>query len=213
MPDKTDLISAYIESHTTPEDQVLARLYRETHLKAINPRMLSGAVQGKLLEFISRMIKPACILEIGTFTGYSAICLARGLAPGGKLITIEKNDELNHFPLRYFKEAGLTDRIELINGDALKIIPSLPYTFDLVYIDGEKTEYVQYFQLLIDRINQGGFLLADNVLWSGKVVEEPDKSDMETRSIIEFNNYIKEDRRVENCILPLRDGISIIRKL
>jgi len=213
MPDKTDLISAYIESHTTPEDQLLARLYRETHLKAINPRMLSGAVQGKLLEFISRMIEPACILEIGTFTGYSAICLARGLAPGGRLITIEKNDELNHFPLKYFREAGFTDRIELINGDALKIIPSLPYTFDLVYIDGEKTEYVQYFQLLIERINRGGFILADNVLWSGKVVEKPDKSDMETRSIIEFNNLIKKDRRVENCILPLRDGISIIRKL
>jgi caffeoyl-CoA O-methyltransferase len=213
MPDKAELIAAYIENHSSPEEPLLARINRETHLKVLNPRMLSGPLQGKLLEFISRMIKPTYILEIGTFTGYSAICLAKGLSPEGKLMTIEKNDELIHFPLRYFKEAGYSDRIELLTGDALEIIPTLRFTFDLVYIDGEKSEYTRYFNLLIDKVRSGGYILADNVLWSGKVLEKPASSDLETSSIIEFNHFISNDPRVENIILPLRDGISLIRKL
>jgi caffeoyl-CoA O-methyltransferase len=213
MPYLSDLIANYIEMHSTAEDPLLARIDRETHLNVLNPRMLSGPVQGKLLEFISRMIKPDCILEIGTYTGYSAICLAKGLAQGGRLYTIEINDELVHYPLNYFKEAGFDDRIELLNGDALKIIPTLPHIFDLVYIDGDKLEYIQYYQLVIDKMKSGGFLIVDNVLWSGKVVEQTERSDPETLSIIAFNQLISDDSRVENIILPLRDGISIIRKL
>jgi caffeoyl-CoA O-methyltransferase len=213
MPEKIDSIAYYIEAHSTAEDPLLARINRETHLKVLNPRMISGPVQGKLLEFISRMIKPASILEIGTYTGYSAICLAKGLVPGGKLYTIEKNDELTLYPLNYFREAGFDDRIEVITGDAMEIIPSLPYTFDLVFIDGNKTEYIQYYQLVINKLKTSGFLIVDNVLWNGKVVENADSPDTETRSIISFNELISTDPRVENVILPLRDGISLIRKL
>jgi caffeoyl-CoA O-methyltransferase len=213
MLNQSDLIGSYIRMHSTPEDSLLARISRETHLRVLNPRMLSGPLQGKLIEFISRMIKPSYILEIGTYTGYSAICLARGLAPGGKLITIEKNEEIIHYPLKYFKEAGLDKHIELLHGDALKIIPTLPYSFDLVYIDGDKTEYIQYYQLTIGKINGGGFLLTDNVLWGGKVMEKPVRSDTETQTIVAFNQLVLDDARVENIILPLRDGINLIRKI
>jgi caffeoyl-CoA O-methyltransferase len=211
--DKDFLRQQYIEEFSTPEDPLLAKINRETHLYVLHPRMISGAVQGKFLEFISRMIRPGYILEIGTYTGYSAICLAKGLNENGKLITIERNEEIIRFPQAYFKEAGLDSKIEIRTGDALKIIPSLTHTFDLVFIDGDKTEYGDYYKLIIDKVSKGGYLLADNVLWSGKVYNKVEQNDIDTQSIISFNEMVLKDPRVENIILPLRDGISIIRKL
>jgi predicted O-methyltransferase YrrM len=159
------------------------------------------------------MVKPDHILEIGTFTGYSAICLAKGLSDSGKLFTIEKNDELADFPIRYFKKAGISDKVELIIGDALEIIPLLDYEFDLVFIDAEKKDYVDYYNLIIDNVRPGGYILADNVLWHGKVIDNPETFDKETKGIAAFNKYIIEDMRVENVIIPIRDGIMLIRKL
>lgn len=203
----------YIEANSTGEDPVLAALNRYTHLKVVHPRMLSGQVQGKFLEFISRMIQPSYILEIGTYTGYSAICLARGLKPGGKLITIEINDELAIVSGKFFAEAGLEDRITLINDDALKIIPQLEPLIDLVFIDAEKEQYSKYFDLLFPKLKTGGFILADNTLWDGKVVYEEVHSDPATMALRQFNREIQENPNVENIILPLRDGISIMRKI
>lgn len=207
-----DAITHYVEKHTTPEDPVLEELSRETHLKTIYPQMLSGHVQGKFLEFISRMIQPNLVLEIGTFTGYSAICLAKGLTKTGKLITIEVNDELIEFPVKYFKKAKISDKVELRIGDALKIIPDIKDELDLVFIDAEKKDYVNYYNLVFEKIRPGGFLLADNVLWSGRVIDDPQTFDKETRGIAEFNKLIREDFRVENMIVPLRDGLMLIRK-
>jgi predicted O-methyltransferase YrrM len=206
-------LSEYIEQNSSAEDEVLAGLNRETHLKAIYPRMLSGNIQGKFLEFISRMICPAYILEIGTYTGYSAICLARGLAKGGKLITIEINDELATFQEKYFKKAGVDHCIQRETGDALKLIPALQQQFDLVFIDAEKKDYIKYYELVIGKVRAGGFVLADNVLWDGKVLKTNEYTDKETKGIIEFNRHIQRDRRVENVIVSIRDGISLIRKL
>ncbi len=213
MADSEALKQQYIDLLSTTEDPLLAKINRETHLHVLNPRMISGPAQGKLLEFISHMLQPRFILEIGTFTGYSAICLAKGLASDGKLITMERNEELIRYPLRYIQEAGFQDRIEVLTGDALKIIPTLTFTFDLVFIDGDKEEYCQYYHQIIEKVRSGGFILADNVLWNGKVVEKTDKKDKDTLSIIEFNKMVFADSRVENIILPLRDGISLIRKI
>jgi predicted O-methyltransferase YrrM len=203
----------YIEASSTREDPVLAALNRYTHLKVVHPRMLSGQVQGKFLEFISQMIRPAYILEIGTYTGYSAICLARGLSPGGKLISIEINDELATVSEKFFAEAGLGEKIELINGDALKIIPELDSEIDLVFIDAEKEQYIQYFDLVFPKLKTGGFILADNTLWDGKVVFEKDHNDPASVALRDFNRKILANPKTENLILPLRDGISIIRKV
>jgi len=203
----------YIEANSTSEDPVLAALNRFTHLKVVHPRMLSGQVQGKFLEFVSFMMRPSCILEIGTYTGYSAICLARGLKAGGKLISIEINDELARVSEKFFAEAGLSDKIQLINGDALKIIPELDYEFDLVFIDAEKEQYSAYFDMVFPRLKTGGFLLVDNTLWDGKVVNEKVNTDSASTALRTFNKKIQENPNVENLILPLRDGISIIRKI
>ena len=213
MINLTDKITQYIQDLSTPEDPILRELARETHVKALYPQMLSGHIQGKFLEFISCMLQPEYILEIGTFTGYSAICLAKGLRNTGRLITIEKNDELADFPVRYFKRAGITEKVELITGDALEIIPSLDYAFDLVFIDAEKKDYPSYFNQVINKVKPGGFIIADNVLWHGKVLDDPETFDKETRGIVAFNELIKEDENVENIILPIRDGIMLIRKL
>jgi predicted O-methyltransferase YrrM len=202
----------YIEASSTPEDAVLAALNRYTHLKVVHPRMLSGQVQGKFLEFISCMIQPFHILEIGTYTGYSAICLARGLKAGGKLISIEVNDELAVVSEKFFAEAGLSDKIQLINGDAVKIIPELDVVFDLVFIDAEKEQYSAYFDLVYPKVKTGGFIIADNTLWDGKVVFEKEHTDSASIALRNFNKNIQENPKVENLILPLRDGISIIRK-
>lgn len=213
MSTEFDPLLHYIELHSTEEDELLFNLNRETHLEVVNPRMLSGAVQGRFLEFISRMCHPENILEIGTFTGYSAICLARGLKSGGKLITIENNDELETKILDYFRKAELEDKIELKIGNALEIIPKLDTTFDLIFIDAEKTEYLNYYQLVIDKVDPGGFIIVDNVLWDKKVIDENCKSNPETKAIIEFNDFVQADKRVENIILSVRDGISLIRRI
>ncbi len=202
----------YIYNIIDAEDPLLYELNRETHVKLVHPRMVTGHWQGQMLQMLSRMIRPRSILEIGTFTGYSALCFARGLAPEGHIHTIEVNDEIIDIPLKYFKKAGLEDKITLYVGDALEIIPTLNNTFDLVFIDGEKSEYIQYYNAVFDKVESGGYILADNILWSGKVVEEVEKGDYFTRGILEFNEYLKNDKRVEKTILPLRDGTMLIRK-
>lgn len=204
-------LEQYIEQYSTPADSVLEDLYRQTHIRFINPNMVSGNIQGKLLEFLSLMIKPETILEIGTFTGYSAICLARGLKPGGRLITIEINDELTTFAHSYFARAGLEDVIIQITGKAQDIVPDLEQKFDLVFIDGDKREYGEYFKLVKDKISPGGFIIADNVLWGGKVLET-DTTDPQARGIINFNEMIKKETEFEEVIIHLRDGLMIIRK-
>jgi predicted O-methyltransferase YrrM len=213
MSNHNDALVNYALNYSTPEDNLLAELNRETHLKVLHPRMLSGQLQGKLLEFLSRMIRPAYILEIGTFTGYSAICLAKGLSEGGKLISIEKNDEIISFSRRFIDKSGLKNKIEIKVGNALKIIPDLDYLFDLVFIDGDKKDYINYYNLIIDKVSPGGYILADNILWGGKVLEEVRPADKDTSVIKLFNELILSDPRVENLILPIRDGLSLIRKV
>lgn len=211
--DRTKEITQYVENHSTREDPILKELARDTYIKILHPQMLSGHLQGKFLEFISYMVQPEYILEIGTFTGYSAICLAKGLRNTGKLITIEKNDELAGFPVKYFRKAGISEKVELIIGDALNIIPTLDYKFDMVFIDAEKKDYVKYYTQIIEKVKPGGYILADNVLWYGRVIDNPKTYDKETEGIIAFNKLINDDTRVENMILPIRDGIMLIRKI
>jgi len=205
-------ILKYIYDHITPEDPILEVLFRQTHIRFVNPNMVSGHIQGRVLEIISKMISPNKILEIGTFTGYSAICLAKGLKPGGKLITIELNDELYDFSREYFEKSGLSNRIEQMTGKAQDIVPYLDGLFDLVYIDGDKREYCDYFKMVKDKVKKYGYILADNVLWGGKVMNEKN-GDAQTRGIMEFNNMIIRESDFENAILPIRDGLMIIRKL
>lgn len=204
----------YCEAHTSGEDALLKKITRETQSKVLMPRMLSGHLQGKLLELFSKMIQPDTILEIGTYTGYSAICLARGLKKGGKLITLDINDELETMVRGFFAESGLTDQIDYRLGNALEIIPTLPGPFDLVFIDADKFNNATYFDLIIDKVRPGGFILADNVLWSGKVlVAEGQKIDKDTKAILDFNDKIQNEPRVENVLLPIRDGIMMARKI
>lgn len=204
-------LEKYLHEHTSSEDPVLEDLYRQTHIRFVNPNMVSGHMQGKLLEFISLMIKPEMILEIGTFTGYSAICLAQGLKPGGKLITIELNDEITDFSRSYFKKAGVEDRIIQMTGRAQDIIPEFDQVFDLVFIDGDKREYKEYFKILAGKVKPGGFIIADNVLWDEKVLDKETK-DPQTLGLIEFNEEISRLKTFEHIILPLRDGLMLIRK-
>jgi caffeoyl-CoA O-methyltransferase len=199
-------LEQFLIDHTTPEDPVLEDLFRQTH-----PNMVSGHLQGKFLEFISSMIKPGKILEIGTFTGYSTICLARGLRSDGMMITIEMNDELSEFSHSYFCRAGLESKITRLTGRAQDIIPSLDQIFDLVFIDGDKREYVDYYKLAIEKVKPGGFILADNVLWGGKALDE-DTNDPQAIGIISFNEMIKNDTAIDKVALPLRDGLMLIRK-
>jgi caffeoyl-CoA O-methyltransferase len=202
----------YLREHTTPEDRVLEELNRQTHLNVVNPNMLSGHLQGRLLEMLSYMINPSLILEIGTYTGYSAICLARGLKSGGQLHTIEVNDELKEMSTRYIALAGVADRVTLHTGRAQDIIPSMPYTFDLVFIDGDKREYSEYYDLVFDKVLRGGFIIADNVLWGGKIEDGEASGDPQTKGVILFNEKVRSDQRVEKVMLPVRDGILIARK-
>jgi predicted O-methyltransferase YrrM len=204
-------LEKYIFDHITLEDPVLEDLYRQTHIRFVNPNMASGHLQGKLLEFISFMIKPQRILEIGTFTGYSAICLAKGLAPEGKLITIEINDELSSFSHSYFVKAGLENKIEQITGDALEIIPRLEMNFDLVFIDADKRDYCEYFNIVKDKLSPEGIILADNVLWGGAVLDY-ESNDPQLKGIREFNDMISRDTDIEKTIIPVRDGLTVIRK-
>lgn len=204
-------LSAYAEDHTSPESPVLKKINRDTHANVMMPRMLSGHLQGQLLKMISHMIRPKRILEIGTYTGYSAICLAAGLAEGGKLITIDRNAELEDRVRKNFEAAGVSDKIEFIVGYAIDIIGGLNETFDLVFIDADKENYGRYYEAVIDKVRTGGVILGDNVLWSGKVIQS--KPDKDTRAILDFNAKVQSDPRVENILLPVRDGIMIARKL
>lgn len=204
-------INEYIENYSSPESDALAKLNRETYLKVQMPQMLSGNIQGKFLEMISRMLQPKRILEIGTFTGYSGISLANGLAKDGVLHTIDVNEELSDMVSKYIELAGLKNKVVLHYGAATQIIPTLNETFDLVFIDADKQNYCNYFDLVVDKVRSGGFIVADNVLWSGKVAEE--KHDKDTAALHAYNQKILNDKRVENYILPLRDGLNIARKL
>jgi predicted O-methyltransferase YrrM len=205
-------IDKYILAHIDTEDEVLKELDRETNLKVLGARMISGHLQGQVLTMLSKMIQPETILEIGTFTGYSAICLAKGLQKNGKLITIEIDDELESIAAKYFEKAGFKTCIEQQIGAATKIIPALNQTFDLVFIDADKREYRKYFDLVFDKVNAGGYIIADNTLWNGKVLETPAADDLQTKGIIDFNTFIKNNSAVEKVILPLRDGMTVIRK-
>ena len=212
MNNEQHLLNEYIEAHTTNADTVLAELYRETHLHVMNPRMASGQVQGQFLQFICQMLQPKYVLEIGTFTGYSAICMAKNLPEGGRLTTIEANVEYEDIIRKYFDEAQVSDRIDLIFGDAKQVIPTLSDDFDLVFIDADKISYPTYYDLVIDKVNVGSFILADNVLWEGKVLNANTK-ERDTQAIITFNDKVQNDPRVENVLLPIRDGLMMVRKI
>ena len=205
-------ILEYSEKYSQQEPEILQELNRETHLKILNPRMLSGFFQGRLLSIISKLIKPKKVLEIGTYTGYSAICIAEGMNKNGIIHTIDKNEELNTIQKKYFKKSGLENNIIQYNGCALDIIPKIEEKFDLIFIDADKENYINYFNLVIDKLNNNGVILADNVLWSGKVINSEDH-DLTTNVLREFNKNVNNDNRVETVLLPIRDGISIIRKI
>jgi caffeoyl-CoA O-methyltransferase len=202
----------YVCAHTENEPPLLAELNRRTHVSVLKPRMLSGHFQGRLLSMLSHMIQPESVLEIGTYTGYSALCFAEGLAQNGKLITIDVNEELEDFVRDYIERSGNSARIDYLIGDAMEIIPTLQEQFDVVFIDADKRNYSNYYHLVFDKVRTGGYIIADNVLWSGKVLGESDTLDRETRLLMEYNRMLHEDERVEVVLLPIRDGLSIARK-
>ena len=204
-------IEKYAITHTRTQTEILKKLDRETFARILMPRMLSGHMQGEFLRMISLMIQPERILEIGTYTGYSAICMSEGLKANGKLISIDINEELETFVRTFFREAGVEEKIDYQIGNALQIIPHLNELFDLVFIDADKINYENYFDLVINKTRKGGFILADNVLWSGKILEE--KKDKDTEALANFNKKVYEDKRVESMLLPIRDGIMILRKV
>lgn len=204
-------LDQYIADHSSPESEYLYRLFRATHVEILAPQMASGHIQGRLLKFLVKMIRPRRILEIGTFTGYSALCMAEGLDEGGKLYTFEVEDELEDFTRRWIDGSPYADKIEFIIGDALNIVPTMDERFDLVFIDGNKREYIRYYEMAMEHLNEGGWILADNTLWDGHVIEE-ERQDAQTNGVRAFNDLIRNDERVEVVILPLRDGLTIIRK-
>ena len=208
-----EALDKYIETFSSPEDALLKELERETYLRVLNPRMISGHIQGKLMEMIVRMVRPQRVLEIGTFTGYSALCMAAGLPEGGLIDTCEVDDELEMMILSFFERPANGEKIRLHIGSALDIAPTLGECYDLVFIDGDKREYTAYYEMLFDNelVKSGSWILADNILWYGKVVEPVAKGDKQTQAIIDFNAHIVADPRVENVILPIRDGINLIR--
>ena len=206
-------IESYCESHTTSETVLLYRLNRETNIKTLRPRMLAGQLQGMFLTMISKMIKPVNILEIGTYTGYSALCLVEGLQENGALHSIEIDEELEEIATKYFNLSVHKNKLHLHIGNALKIIPLLKKTWDLVFIDAEKKEYLKYYEMILPSLRKGGFILADNVLWGGKVTKDVAEKDIDTKAIMKFNDFIQNDQRVKNILLPLRDGLLLIEKL
>ena len=205
-------LNMYAEEHTSSEAELLNKINRETNLEVLQPRMLSGHLQGRILAMISQMIRPSYIVEIGTYTGYSALCLAEGLSQNGKLTTIEFNHELEDRILKYFNQSGHANQIDLKIGDALEVLPTLENGIDLVFIDADKVNYLNYYNLVFDKLKSGGYILADNVLWSGKVLEDVNDQDGETKALIKFNSFIQNDDQVENVLLPVRDGLMLIRK-
>lgn len=208
LPEKID---DYSVSHSQKEPQILQELTKETWQKVVNPRMLSGAFQGRVLSMISKLIQPKNILEIGTYTGYSAICIAEGLQEHASIDTIDKNEELADLQNKYFKKSGYRNKITQHVGLALEIIPTIDKKFDLVFIDADKSNYSNYFHLIIDKMNKGGVILSDNVLWSGKVVEKLDPKDQDTKALLEYNKLLNTDKRIETVLLPIRDGLTISR--
>ncbi|MES2555372.1 MAG: class I SAM-dependent methyltransferase [Bacteroidota bacterium] len=206
-------LDEYVCEHTSPENDVLAKLNRETHLKIMQPRMLSGHFQGRVLSMLSHMIRPERILEIGTYTGYSALCLAEGLTETGKLITIDVNAQLESFVRSTFEKSELNAKIDFRIANAMELIPQLDEQFDIVFIDADKQNYINYYHLVFDKVKKGGYILADNVLWSGKVTGDYETLDKDTRLLMDFNQLIQNDDRVENVLLPIRDGIMIARKI
>ena len=203
-------IEKYIDAHTTEESALLQELNRKTHTDVLMPQMLSGKVQGQFLKIIAQMLQPKYILEIGTYTAYSTLCLAEGLTQNGKLYTVDINEELEDLVSTYIEKAGLQDKIIQIVGNAAQEIPKLNETFDLVFIDADKQNYSLYYDLVFDKVRNGGIILADNVLWSGKIISE--QKDKDTQKLAEFNSKVQEDNRVENVIVSIRDGIMMIRK-
>lgn len=209
LPQKLD---EYIVKHSQDEPELLQQLTRETYQKILQPIMLSGPYQGRVLSMISKLINPKSILELGTFTGYSTLCLAEGLHAEGEIHTIDVNEELVDFQRKYFDKSDYGHQIIQHLGNALDVIPKLDKTFDLVFIDADKPNYVNYFHLIIDKLNSGGIILSDNVLWHGKVIEELDPKDHSTKAVLEYNKLLKEDPRIETVMLPIRDGLTISRK-
>ena len=209
LPEELD---DYVVKHSQDEPELLKQLSRETYQKILQPRMLSGHFQGRVLSMISKLINPKNILEIGTYTGYSALCLAEGMQSSGELHTIDIDEELFDFQRKYFDKSGFGQQIHQHLGNALKIIPKLNKSFDLVFIDADKENYSNYFNCAIDKLNSGGIILSDNVLWSGKVIEAIQPDDTSTKALIEYNMLLKEDKRVETVLLPIRDGLTISRK-
>lgn len=205
-------IEQYVCEHTSNESAELAHLNRQTHVKILNPRMLSGHFQGRFLSMISKMIRPENILELGTYTGYSALCLAEGLRENGKLITIDINAELEEFVRPFFEQSEFAKNIDYKIGNAIEVIPTLNEQFDLVFIDADKENYCNYLELIYPKVKTGGFIFADNVLWSGKVTGDYDKLDRDTKILMDYNRRVQEDERFENILLPIRDGIMIARK-
>nr|WP_321222143.1 O-methyltransferase [uncultured Psychroserpens sp.] len=210
LPEKLD---DYIVAHSEQEPELLQQLTRETYQKVLQPIMLSGPYQGRVLSMLSKLIRPKTILELGTFTGYATLCLAEGLQTDGEVHTIDINEELIDFQRKYFDKSKFGSQIHQHLGSALDIIPSLNKTFDLVFIDADKPNYVNYFNLVVDKLNKGGVILSDNVLWHGKVIEPLDEKDNSTKAVLEFNTLLKNDERIETIVLPIRDGLTISRKI
>jgi len=206
-------INQYVEQHSQKEPELLQKLQRETFQKILQPRMLSGHFQGRVLSMLAKLIQPKTILEIGTYTGYSALCLAEGMKTGGNLFTIDKNEELEDFQRKYFNLSSWGKQIHQYVGDALEIIPQLDKEFDLVFIDADKQNYPNYFDLILPKMNPGGVILSDNVLWSSKVVKSLKKGDVDTEALLHYNKKINEDPRVETVLLPIRDGLTVTRVL
>ncbi|HPX59138.1 MAG TPA: O-methyltransferase [Bacteroidales bacterium] len=208
-----DDIEEYCDAHSSPEDKILYELNRETHLKTVNPRMISGCRQGLFLEFISQLAQPERILELGTFTAYTTVCLSRGLKENGLIYTIEKNPELGNIIFSNLDKANVAAKTKVLFGNALDIIPTLEEKWDIIYIDADKVNYLNYYKILLPSLKPNGILFADNVLWNGKISQQLNEKDKDTKAIAEFNKFVQQDERVKNILLPLRDGIMMVKKI
>jgi caffeoyl-CoA O-methyltransferase len=209
----SDELDEYASKHTEKEPDFLQKLNRDTHLKVLQPRMLSGHFQGRLLSMLSHLVQPKRVLEIGTYTGYSALCMAEGLQEEGKIITIDCNEDLSHFIEETIANSDYAEQIQFICGDAMTIVPELNETFDLVFIDADKSNYIHYYEMVLPKVRAGGLIIADNVLWSGKVLDTDANQDADTQVLAKFNALVQEDERVQNVLLPVRDGLMVLRKV
>lgn len=207
-----DSIQQYCDAHSDEQNELLQKIDRETHTQVMMPRMLSGHFQGRVLAMLSHMIQPKCILEIGTYTGFSALCMAEGMSKDAQLITLDINEELEDRVRGYFAESPFNEMIDYRIGNALDLIPKIEESLDLVFIDADKKNYLNYYKLVFDKVRSGGYIIADNVLWSGKVVQTEKKTDKDTQAILDFNRWVQEDDRVENVLFPIRDGLMVVRK-